>query len=208
MATSKIKVLLIDDHAVMRMGLAALLATENIINVVGEAGTGAEGIALASKTHPDVVLMDLLMPNMDGSEATRKLLAKCPGTKVLILTTFGTADGLAHALAAGASGAVLKSIDFRELVKAIRATADGQQVLSVEIRQILSDSPPIPELTPRQQEVLTSMTRGLTNRDIAQQLGICEARVIQHVKTLFAKLGAANRTEAVAIALRKYLLKI
>ena len=203
----EITVYLIDDHAVMRRGLASLLGTQHGLRVVGDAGDAALGIREAAALKPDVVIMDLMMPQMDGVEATRRLKAECPETHVLILTTFGTADGLGHALAAGASGALVKTAELPELLAAIRATAAGGRTISPEIEQILADDPPIPELTPRQAEVLASVTRGFTNEDIARQLGLSLATVKDYLNATFAKIGAANRAEAVAIALRKHLLK-
>lgn len=203
-----IRVLLVDDHAVMRMGLASLLGSEPGIEVIDEADDGASGIRKALQKKPDVVLMDLMMPGMDGAEATRLLREQDASVKVLILTTFGTADGLAHALESGALGAILKTATLAELVSAIRNVASGHPAISPEIAQILSENPPVPKLSPRQTEVLESITRGLSNEDIAHQLGISVARVREHLTTLFEKLGAANRAEAVAIALRKHLLKI
>ena len=205
---SKIKVLIVDDHAIMRNGLASLLRTRKEIDVIGDAGDGASGIRKAVKLKPDVVIMDLMMPDMDGSEATRQMLQKLPEVKVLIFTTFGTADGIGHALAAGANGAILKNVELPELVAAIKTVASGGRALSPEIEQILTDDPPVPELSTRQTEILNSIIRGLSNDDIARQLGISVPMVKEHVNAIFAKLGAANRAEAVAIALRKHLLKI
>ena len=204
---NKIKVLLIDDHAIMRNGLASLLRTRREIEVVGDAGDGESGIRRALRLRPDVIIMDLMMPGMDGTEATRRLLERLPETRVLIFTTFGTADGIGHALEAGASGAILKNIELPELVAAIKTVASGGRALSPEIEQILNENPPLPELSARQTEILHSITRGLSNDDIARQLGISVPMVKEHVNATFAKLGAANRAEAVAIALRKYLLK-
>ena len=203
-----IKVLLIDDHAIMRNGLASLLRTRKDVEVVGDAGDGETGIQKAVKLRPDVVIMDLMMPGMDGSEATRLLLQKVPETKVLIFTTFGAADGIGHALEAGASGALMKNVELPELVAAIKTVASGGRALSPEIEQILSEGPPLPELSTRQAEILQSITRGLSNEDIARQLGISVPMVKEHVQATFAKIGAANRAEAVAIAMRKHLLKI
>ena len=203
-----IKVLLIDDHAIMRSGLASLLRTRKDIEVVGDAGDGETGIQKAVKLKPDVVIMDLMMPGMDGTEATRQLLQKLPETKVLIFTTFGTADGIGHALEAGASGAIMKNVEFPELVDAIKTVASGGHAMSPEIEQILSEDPPLPELSARQTEILHSITRGLSNEDIARQLGISVPMVKEHVQATFTKIGAANRAEAVGIALRKHLLKI
>ena len=203
----KIKVLIADDHTIVRAGLTALLGTEKDIEVVGEAKNGAEAVANAVELHPDIVIMDLMMPKMDGVEATKELLRKAPSAKTILLTTYGTSDGIAHALRAGARGAVLKNADNSELAKAIRIVAQGGDYISPDIRQQLAADPPVPDLTPRQSEILESMVRGLTDRDIAQQLRLSPESVSEHVGAIRQKIGAANRTEAVAIAMRKYLLK-
>ncbi len=204
----KTTVLIVDDHAIMRKGLASLLRTSREIEVLGDAGDGETGIRMAVKLKPDVVIMDLMMPGMDGTEATRQLLESQPDAKVLIFTTFGTADGIGHALKAGANGAIMKNVELPELVAAIKTVAAGGQVLSPEIEQILTEDPPVPKLSTRQMEILQSITRGLSNEDIARQLGISVPMVKEHVNATFEKLGAANRAEAVGIALRKHLLKM
>ena len=203
-----IRVLLVDDHAILRMGLASLLGTRKGIEVAGEAGNGEEGLRLALKLKPDVVLMDLMMPVMDGVEATRRLAAELPETKVVILTTFGTADGISHALAAGACGALMKDIKLPELVEALQTVAGGGRVLAPEIEQMMKDNPPVPELSARQEEILRSVVRGLTNAEIARQLGISVPMVRDHLNAVFAKVGATNRTEAAVLALRRHLLKM
>ena len=203
----KIKVLIADDHTIVRAGLTALLGTEKDIEVVGEAKNGAEAVANAVELQPDIVIMDLMMPKMDGVEATKELLRKAPSVKTILLTTYGTSDGIAHALRAGARGAVLKNADNSELAKAIRIVAQGGDYISPDIRQQLAADPPVPDLTPRQSEILESMVRGLTDRDIAALLGLSPESVSEHVGAIRQKIGAANRTEAVAIAMRKYLLK-
>lgn len=203
----KIKVLIADDHTIVRAGLTALLGTEKDIEVVGEAKNGAEAVSNAVELHPDIVIMDLMMPKMDGVEATKELLRKVPSAKTILLTTYGTSDGIAHALKVGARGAVLKNADNSELAKAIRIVAQGGDYISPDIRQQLAADPPVPDLTPRQSEILESMVRGLTDRDIAQQLRLSPESVSEHVGAIRQKIGAANRTEAVAIAMRKYLLK-
>ena len=205
---NKTTVLIIDDHAILRMGLASLLNAKKDIEVIGDAANGRTGIQKILKLHPDVVIMDLMMPGMDGTETTRQLLAKAPDSKVLILTTFGTSDGITHALDAGAKGAIMKNCDFGELVTAIRTVAKGEEYLSPEVRRIITKDPPIAPLSPRQAEILQSIVRGLSNPDIAKQLGISLDMVKEHTEALFQKLGVANRPEAVAIALRKHLLKI
>lgn len=205
---SEIKVLIVDDHAILRMGLSSLLATEKDIAVVGEVGNGEEAHRIALEAKPDVVIMDLMMPGMDGVETTRRIRADLPDTKVLILTTFSTADGIAHALEAGANGAIMKNVEFSEFVSAIRTVTTGGRAMSPEIERIMKDNPPVPLLSRRQSEILEAITRGLSNADIAQMLGISLDMVKEHVQTLFAKIGAANRTEAASMALRKHLIKI
>ena len=203
-----IRILLIDDHAVMRMGLASLLGTQAGLAIVGDAGDGETGVRKALKLRPDIVIVDLLMPGMDGVETTGQIKKALPETKVLILTTYGTADGIAHALDAGASGALVKTVELKELVAAIRAVTAGERVISPEIEQILTDDPPVPKLSPRQSEILASIIRGLSTEDVARQLGLSVQMVKEHLSAIFGKIGANNRAEAVAIALRKHLLKI
>ena len=203
-----IRILLIDDHAVMRMGLASLLGTQAGLTVVGDAGDGESGLRKAQKLRPDIIIVDLLMPGMDGVETTSRIKAALPETKILILTTYGTADGIAHALEAGASGALVKTVELKELVSAIRAVTAGERVISPEIEQILTDDPPVPRLSPRQSEILASIVHGLSTEDVARQLGLSVQMVKEHLSATFEKIGANNRAEAVAIALRKHLLKI
>ena len=203
-----IRILIADDHAIIRMGLASLLGTQKDIEVVGEAEDGEVAVTKASKLIPDIVIMDLMMPKKDGVAATKEIHKSFPNIKILILTSYGTSDGIAHALAAGASGALMKSTEFAEFVTAIRKIATGERVIAPEISRQLAEDPPVPMLTQRQTEILLSITRGLTNSDIAKQFGIREDSVKEHTSTIFAKLGASNRSEAVAIALRKHLLKM
>ncbi|MDO5319066.1 MAG: response regulator transcription factor [bacterium] len=207
-ANCRIRVLIADDHTIVRAGLTALLGTEKDLEIVGQAKNGIEAVRESLCLLPDIVLMDLMMPKKDGVEATAEIVEKVPTVKVIILTTFGTSDGIAHALAAGAKGAILKNADNCQLVAAIRKVARGEEFVSTEIRQQLAIDPPIPELTPRQKDILASMVRGLTDKDIARQLSIRQDGVNDHVSAILRKLGAANRTEAVAVALRKHLLKI
>ena len=203
----KIRLLVADDHAVVRMGLVTLLGSEKDIEVVGEAGDGDAAVSAARKTSPDVVLMDLVMPKKDGADATAAIKAERPETKVLILTTFSDTDDIARALNAGAEGAMLKNADYAEVAAAIRKVAAGKKSVAPEVRKMLAENPPLPELTDRQMDILASMVRGLTNADIAKQFGITPDGVKFHITSILAKLGAANRTEAVSIAQRKHLLK-
>ena len=204
----KIKVMIVDDHAILRMGLASLLNAKKDIEVVGEANSGAAALKKAPKLKPDVIVMDLMMPEMDGEETTRRLKALMPEARILILTTFGTADGIAHALEAGAQGAVLKNVEFTELANDIRRIAAGETVISEEIQRILKSEPAIEPLSPRQREILDAIVNGLSNADISARFGISLDMVKEHNQKLFEKLGVTNRTEAVAITLRKHLLKI
>ena len=203
----KIRVLIADDHAMVRMGLASLLGTEPDIDVVGEAEDGADAVRKAVALKPDVTIMDLVMPKKDGAEATTEILKLIPDAKVLLLTTFGTADGVAHALAAGAIGAMMKNADFNELAAAIRTVAAGERAVSPDIERFMREDPPVASLTKRQREILAAVVRGLTNDDIAKQFSIQRSSVKDHLTAIFEKLGAANRSEAVSIALRKHLLK-
>lgn len=203
-----IRVIIADDHAIVRHGLCALLGTEHGIEVVGEAKNGDEAVTLARRLAPDVIVMDIVMPRKDGVEATTEIRAAVPSTKIVVLTSFGTSDKISRAIDAGASGALLKTAEDRELLAAIRTVANGGRVISPEVRKLISSDPPAPELTPRQLEILQSMARGLTNKDIAKMCGIRTDGVNDHVLAILAKLGAANRTEAVAIAIRKQLIRI
>ena len=207
-SSQTIKVLIADDHAIVRMGLASLLGTQRDIEVVGEAEDGESAVSKTVELNPNIVIMDLMMPKKDGVVATKEIHELLPDVKILILTSYGTSDGIAHALAAGASGALMKSTEFSEFVAALRKVMGGERVVAPEIARQLAEDPPVPKLTPRQTEILLSITRGLTNSDIAKQFGIREDSVKEHTNTIFAKLGASNRSEAVAIALRKHLLKI
>ena len=203
-----IRVLIADDHAIVRHGLCALLGTEHGIEVVGEAKDGNEAVARAKHLAPDVVVMDIVMPRKDGVEATAAIHAAVPDSKIVILTSFGTSDKIARAIDAGATGALMKSADDRELVSTIRTVANGGRVISPAVRKLISTDPPAPELTPRQLEILQAMARGLTNKDIAKMFGIRTDGVNEHVLAILAKLGAANRTEAVATAIRKQLIRL
>ena len=205
---NKIKVLIADDHAIVRMGLAALLSAKKDIEVVGQARNGDAAVRDTLRLAPDVVIMDLMMPKKDGIAATSEIKSKRPETKIIILTTFATSDGISKALDAGASGAILKNAENNSLVTMIRKVAAGERVLAPEVEELLQEDPPVEKLTPRQAEVLESLSRGLTNKDIARQLGISDRSVDEHVEALLQKIGASNRTEAVVIALRKHLLKV
>ena len=205
---NKIKVLVADDHAIVRIGLKSVLDYETDIEVVGEAKNGIEAVQEAERTQPDVIIMDLVMPRKDGVSATREIHDRLPDTKILILTTFGTSDGIAHALEEGASGAMMKTADDEKIVSAIRRIARGETYISPDIRRQLEENPPVPKLSPRQTEVLTMIANGKSNKEIAAQLGIRIDSVEDIANALYAKLSVSNRAEAVDIAHRKHLLKV
>lgn len=200
-------VLIADDHAIVRMGLAALLEPESGIRVIGEADDGDVAIRKAMRNKPDIVIMDIMMPVRDGISATQEIKSRLPHTRVLILTTSTVSDDLSRALEAGADGAITKSNANAQLLTAIRAIAAGKRWVSPEIEKQIATDPPVQKLTERQEVILSSIVRGLTNADIAHQLGIREDSVKEHLNLIFSKIGAANRAEAVAIALRRHLLR-
>ena len=207
MGKNKIKVILADDHTVVRSGIAAILSYENGITVVGEAANGREAVEMATRLQPDVVVMDLAMPVMDGASATAKITATLPNTHVVVLTSYGTSNDLMRAMDAGAIGAVLKTVSGDGLVSAIKSAAKGEEAIDPTIKRMLNTEPAAITLTDRQREILTSVTRGLTNDDIAKQFGISTNAVKHHLSTIFAKIGTANRAEAAAYALERHLTK-
>ena len=203
----KIKVFIVDDHAILRKGHTSLLNQEDDFEVVGDAPDGQTAVLQVKKVAPDVVITDLSMPGMDGAETARRIRETTPSAKILILTTFGTSDGISRALDMGADGAIMKSADFPDLVNAIRAITRNDRYIAPDIQEILDSDPPLPALSDRQTDILQALGKGLTNKEIAKLLSISLPVVKEHVNLLFAKMGVANRTEAVAIALRKHLLR-
>jgi DNA-binding NarL/FixJ family response regulator len=204
-----IRILLVDDHPVVRHGLRGMLDAEPDLSVVGEASSGDDGVAQATELVPDLVLMDLRMPGGDGVEATGRILARLPGTRVMVLTTYETDRDILRAIEAGACGYLLKDASPAQLADAVRAAARGETVLapsvaSTLIRQVRSPAPPA--LSARETEVLRLVARGLTNGDIARQLYISEATVKTHLLRVFNKLDVADRTAAVTTAMSHDLL--
>ncbi|GAA2480559.1 response regulator transcription factor [Terrabacter carboxydivorans] len=215
--TAPTRVLLVDDHRLVRSGFSLILSVEDDLEVVGEASDGAEAVHLARELSPDVVLMDVQMPVMDGIEATRRIVAE-GGSKVVILTTFDRDDYVFAGLGAGASGFLLKNSDAEHLVEAVRAVAGGHALLAPEvtrrvIEQMAGPAAPTPgassegrrdprvdDLTPRELEVLVLVGRGLSNAEVASRLFLGEATVKTHLSNVFAKLHLRDRVQAVVLA--------
>ncbi|MBU4336243.1 MAG: response regulator transcription factor [Actinobacteria bacterium] len=203
-----IRVLIVDDHPVVRSGLAGLLAVESDIEVVGEAGDGEQAVALAETLRPDLVLMDLRMPVLDGAAATARIVAQVPGVHVLVLTTYETDTDILRAVEAGATGYLLKDTPREELVAGVRAAARGQSALSpsVAVRLVAQLRDGGDRLTARETEVLAGVARGLSNAAVGRELFITEATVKTHLLRAFAKLGVDDRTRAVTVAIERGIL--
>lgn len=206
--TNPVKVLLVDDHEMVRMGLAAMLGTEEDIEVVGEASSGREGLRLAEQYQPDVVLMDLVMEDMDGIETTRKIMEKFPDCKIIVLTSYLDDDKLYPVIEAGAFSYLLKTSRASEIAAAIRAAAKGQPVLESQVatkmmnrfRQPKPKAMPHDDLTEREMEVLKLIAQGKSNQEVADELFIGIKTVKFHVTNILAKLGVEDRTQAAIYA--------
>ena len=208
-----IRVMIVDDHAVVRSGLGAFLLAYDDLELVAEAGSGQEAVRVCSTAQPDVVLMDLVMPEMDGATATRAIRQECPDVQVIALTSFKEEDLVQRALQAGAIGYLLKNVTGDELARAIREAKAGRPTLAPEAAQALIHTATRPtgpalgfDLSAREKEVLGLMVDGLNNPDIADRLIVSRSTVKFHVSSILSKLGAGSRTEAVAMALQHHLV--
>ena len=201
-----IRVLLADDHAVVRSGLTQLLATVEDVEVVGAAADGAEAVDLALAERPDVVLMDLSMPVMDGIEAIRRVRGSDPEARIVVLTSFSDRERILDALDAGAIGYLLKDAEPDELIRGVRAAAAGEAPLAPKAASAVltarADQRPVAELTPREREVLGALARGKANKQIARELGISEKTVKAHLTRVFESIGVTDRTAAALWAQR------
>ena len=201
--------LVVDDHPVVRSGLVGMLETEDDLEIVAEARDGQEALLRVAADSPDVVLMDLRMPRLDGVGATARILAAHPGVRVLVLTTFDTDADIVRAVEAGATGYLLKDTPRAQLVEAVRAAARGETVLAPTVAARLVSrlrAPAVEPLTPREVEVLAAVARGLSNPEIGRELFIGEATVKTHLLRAFAKLGVDDRTHAVTVAMERGIL--
>lgn len=211
--TEMIRVLIVDDHPALREGLRAILATQSDIAVVGEAATGQEALAQATVLRPDVVLMDLEMPGLDGVEATRRICERLPGTRVVVFTAFDGDERVMSAVEAGAQGYLLKGATRAEIFHAVRAAYQGGTPLQPAVATTLlrrlvkrQRKGEAAVLSPREREVLHLLADGLTNKEIARRLAVSERTVKFHVGSIFAKLGVPNRAAAVRVALERRLV--
>jgi DNA-binding NarL/FixJ family response regulator len=211
--TSSIRVAVADDHPVVREGLLAMLETQGDFDIVGQAGAGPEALTLVASADPDVLLLDLEMPGLDGVGVLRRLKSDGARTRVIVFTVFDTDERIIAALEAGAAGYLLKGTPRDQLFEAIRAVARGGSLLapvatSAVLRRVRGDATPTPALTPRERAVLDQLARGLGNKQIAAALGISERTVKFHVSSVFTKLEATNRTEAVTRAVQAGLITL
>lgn len=203
-----ITVMCVDDHPLVRKGIASILATEATFKLVGEAGNGQEAVAMFRELHPDVVLMDLRMPEMDGIEATRQIRQINPEAKIIALTSYDGDQDIYKAIEAGVRGYILKEMVHTKVIDAIQTVFAGKRLMPQEVAERLSEYFPQVALTPREIEVLKYVARGMANKEIAHQLGTASGTVKMHVQNILAKLGAADRTHAVTIALERGILHL
>lgn len=206
-----IKVIIVDDHAVVRSGLSTFLMVYDDLDFVGEASGGEEAVRLCKQLHPDVVLMDLVMPGMDGAAATRAIRKDCPDTQVIALTSFEEKELVQGALQAGAIAYLLKNVSGDELARAIRSAHAGKPTLAPEAAQVLIEASQNPvvvggDLTVREREILSLMVSGLSNPEIAEKLVVSRSTVKFHVSSILGKLGVSSRTQAVTLALQEKLV--
>ena len=198
--------MLADDHLVVRMGLAAIISIERDMVLVGEAADGLAAVKLAAELKPDVVIMDIMMPKLDGVAATAEIHKRNPDAHILVLTSFGTSEDLRRALASGATGALVKDSAQTELVSAIRECAAGKKTISPSIARQLKCEMPKTELSPRQLEMLSYVAKEFNDAEIASMVGIGRDCVKAHLSAAFTRLGASSRSEAVTIAIRENLI--
>ena len=203
-----IRVLCADDHPLVRKGIASILANETDVVLAGEAGSGQEAVDQFRKLKPDVVLMDLRMPNMNGIEATRIIRTESPEAKIIALTSYDGDQDIYRAIEAGVRGYILKEMVHTEVLRAIRTVHAGKRLMPAEVAERLSEYFPQMALTPREVEVLRFVAKGMANKEIAHQLGTASGTIKMHIQNILAKLDASDRTHAVTIALERGILHL
>ena len=208
MSTETIKVLAVDDHPLVRKGIASILANETDMQLVGEAGSGREAVDLFRQHQPDVTLMDLRMPEMDGVQATQTIRKDYPEARIIALTSYDGDQDIYRALEAGVRGYMLKEMVHTDVLRAIRTVHSGKRLMPQEVAQRLSEYFPQVALTPREVEVLGHVAKGLANKEIADNLGTASGTVKMHIQNILEKLGAADRTHAVTIAIQRGILHL
>lgn len=204
---SRIRILLVDDHAILREGLAALLSSMEGLEVVGQTGDGASAITLYRDLQPDVVICDLRMHPMDGTEVTTTIRSEFPNARIILLTTYDTDEEVFRGLRAGASSYLLKDVEPAQLVETVQAVYAGRKAIDPAIAAKLAEHVASDVLTPRQLEVLRSLSEGRSNMEIASTLYISEGTVKAHIKAILQKLGARDRTQAVTIGIKRGLIR-
>jgi DNA-binding NarL/FixJ family response regulator len=205
-APSTIRVLCVDDHPLVRKGIASILANEADLQLVGEAGDGREAVQAFRLHRPDVTLMDLRMPQMDGIEATKLIREEDPEARIIALTSYDGDQEIYRSLEAGVRGYILKEMVHTEIVRAIRVVHSGKRLMPAEVAERLSEHFPQVTLTPREVEVLTFVAQGLGNKEIGAQLGTAAGTVKMHLQNILCKLGASDRTHAVTLAIRRGII--
>jgi DNA-binding NarL/FixJ family response regulator len=203
-----IRVLCVDDHPLVRKGIASILANEPDMVLVAEANNGREAVNLFKELKPDVVLMDLRMPEIDGTSATRLIRQEAPDARIIALTSYDGDQDIYRALEAGVRGYILKEMVHTEVVRAIRTVHSGKRLMPQEVAERLSEYFPQVALTPREVEVLGCVAKGMANKEIAAQLGTASGTVKMHIQNILAKLGASDRTHAVTIAMERGILHL
>ncbi len=203
-----IRVLCVDDHPLVRKGIASILANEEDMQLVGEAGNGREAVDLFRQSHPDVTLMDLRMPGMDGVQATRTIRQEFPEARIIALTSYDGDQDIYRALEAGVRGYMLKEMVHTDVLRAIRAVYSGKRLMPHEVAERLSEYFPQVALTPREVEVLGLVARGLANKEIADKLGTASGTIKMHIQNILEKLDASDRTHAVTIAIQRGILHL